>query len=80
MAMIFFFLTFLFLLLLFQLQGVVLAAEAPRARPLNSDECTVTQRCGEYGPDIRFPFWLKDHQPNHCGCCNTLSHIGSSHG
>ncbi|GMP67733.1 hypothetical protein CsSME_00027616 [Camellia sinensis var. sinensis] len=70
MAMIFFFLIFLFLLLLFQLQGVVLAAEAPqapRARPLNSDECTVTQRFGEYGPDIRFPFWLKDHQPNHCG-------------
>ncbi|KAL7185225.1 hypothetical protein ACSBR2_027203 [Camellia fascicularis] len=70
MAMIFFFLLFLFLLLLFQLQGVVLAAgapQAPRAGPLNSDECRVTQRCGEYGPDIRFPFWLKDHQPNHCG-------------
>ncbi|CAL5342902.1 unnamed protein product [Camellia sinensis] len=70
MAMIFFFPIFLFLLLLFQRQGVVLAAEAPqapRARPLNSDECTVTQRCGEYGPDIRLPFWLKDHQPNHCG-------------
>ncbi|KAI8005577.1 putative RING-H2 finger protein ATL21A [Camellia lanceoleosa] len=70
MAMIFFFLLFLFLLLLFQLQGVVFAAgapQAPLARSLNSDECTVTQRCGEYGPDIRFPFWLKDHQPNHCG-------------
>ncbi|CAL5342903.1 unnamed protein product [Camellia sinensis] len=33
----------------------------------NSDECAVTRSCGDYGPDIRFPFWLRDHQPNHCG-------------
>ncbi|KAK4436228.1 Rust resistance kinase Lr10 [Sesamum alatum] len=23
--------------------------------------------CGPSGPVIRFPFWLKDHQPEHCG-------------
>ncbi|KAL0452422.1 UNVERIFIED_CONTAM: Rust resistance kinase Lr10 [Sesamum latifolium] len=23
--------------------------------------------CGPSGPIIRFPFWLKDHQPEHCG-------------
>ncbi|KAL2249060.1 UNVERIFIED_CONTAM: Rust resistance kinase Lr10 [Sesamum indicum] len=23
--------------------------------------------CGPSGPNIRFPFWLKDHQPEHCG-------------
>ncbi|KAI8005579.1 Rust resistance kinase Lr10 [Camellia lanceoleosa] len=72
--MFFFFLLFsVFLLLLFQLQPVVLAAGflgvagAPQPRPRDSDECAVTRRCGDNGPDIRFPFWLKDHQPNHCG-------------
>ncbi|KAI8008654.1 Rust resistance kinase Lr10 [Camellia lanceoleosa] len=71
--MFFFFLLFsVFLLLLFQLQAVVLAAGflgvggAPQPQPQDSDECAVT-RCGDDGPDIRFPFWLKDHQPNHCG-------------
>ena len=24
-------------------------------------------RCGDGGPTIRFPFWLKDQQPEHCG-------------
>ncbi|KAI8007161.1 putative RING-H2 finger protein ATL21A [Camellia lanceoleosa] len=82
--MFFFFLLFsVFLLVLFQLQPVVLAAgflgvggapqpqpqpqPKPRARPRDSDECAVTRSCGDYSPDIRFPFWLRDHQPNHCG-------------
>ncbi|XP_058219385.1 putative RING-H2 finger protein ATL21A [Rhododendron vialii] len=30
------------------------------------DECLPTS-CGDEGPEIRFPFWLKDHQPDHCG-------------
>ncbi|THG15068.1 hypothetical protein TEA_019368 [Camellia sinensis var. sinensis] len=70
--MFFFFLLFSVFLFLFQLQAVVLAAGflgvggAPQPRPRDSDECAVT-RCGDDGPDIRFPFWLKDHQPNHCG-------------
>ncbi|XP_028062244.1 putative RING-H2 finger protein ATL21A [Camellia sinensis] len=73
MAMMFsFFLLFSIFLFLFQLQAVVLAAGflgvggAPQPRPRDSDECAVT-RCGDDGPNIRFPFWLKDHQPNHCG-------------
>ena len=30
------------------------------------DECKVS-RCSPSGPAIRFPFWLTDHQPAHCG-------------
>nr|POE66395.1 putative ring-h2 finger protein atl21a [Quercus suber] len=30
------------------------------------DRCEET-RCGDYGPTIQFPFWLKDQQPEHCG-------------
>ncbi len=30
------------------------------------DECKET-RCKHHGPTIRFPFWLKDHHPEHCG-------------
>ncbi|KAJ4966450.1 hypothetical protein NE237_018299 [Protea cynaroides] len=26
-----------------------------------------TERCRENGPDIRFPFWIKGRQPEHCG-------------
>ncbi|KAH7860545.1 hypothetical protein Vadar_014742 [Vaccinium darrowii] len=29
------------------------------------DECK-SAKCGQ-GPEIRFPFWLKDHQPDRCG-------------
>ncbi|KAH7860093.1 hypothetical protein Vadar_009160 [Vaccinium darrowii] len=29
------------------------------------DECKPA-KCGQ-GPEIRFPFWLKDHQPDRCG-------------
>ncbi|GMY20523.1 putative ring-h2 finger protein atl21a [Fagus crenata] len=29
------------------------------------DECKGTRR-KHHGPTIRFPFWLKDHQPEHC--------------
>lgn len=30
------------------------------------DECKPA-KCGHKGPEIRFPFWLKDHQPDRCG-------------
>lgn len=30
------------------------------------EECKV-RRCSTHGPDIRFPFWLKGKQPEHCG-------------
>lgn len=30
------------------------------------DQCLPT-RCGDEGPEIRYPFWLKDHQPDRCG-------------
>ena len=30
------------------------------------DQCEET-RCKHHGPTIRFPFWLKDRQPDHCG-------------
>ena len=30
------------------------------------DECMVS-RCSPNGPAIRFPFWLRDHQPARCG-------------
>ncbi|KAF7141461.1 hypothetical protein RHSIM_Rhsim06G0111700 [Rhododendron simsii] len=32
----------------------------------HGDECKPT-RCGDKGPEIRFPFWLKGHQPESCG-------------
>ncbi|XP_058217448.1 putative RING-H2 finger protein ATL21A, partial [Rhododendron vialii] len=32
----------------------------------HDDECR-PWRCGDKGPEIRFPFWLKDHQPGRCG-------------
>ncbi|KAM7481203.1 hypothetical protein LguiB_005786 [Lonicera macranthoides] len=31
------------------------------------DECTAISRCKENGPAIRFPFRLKNHQPESCG-------------
>ncbi|WOH15219.1 hypothetical protein DCAR_0934756 [Daucus carota subsp. sativus] len=30
------------------------------------EECRMT-RCSHHGPEIRFPFWLKEKQPEHCG-------------
>ncbi|PHU23245.1 hypothetical protein BC332_08352 [Capsicum chinense] len=30
------------------------------------DQCLPTT-CGDYGPVVRFPFHLKNHQPSHCG-------------
>ncbi|KAL8089109.1 rust resistance kinase Lr10-like [Apium graveolens] len=30
------------------------------------EECE-TKRCSHHGPEIRFPFWLKGRQPEHCG-------------
>ncbi|KAI8551178.1 hypothetical protein RHMOL_Rhmol06G0165000 [Rhododendron molle] len=32
----------------------------------HDDECKPAM-CGDKGPEIRFPFWLKDHQPDRCG-------------
>lgn len=31
-----------------------------------ANECMIS-RCDHHGPAIRFPFWLKDSQPDHCG-------------
>ncbi|KAG7981306.1 hypothetical protein I3843_05G226200 [Carya illinoinensis] len=31
------------------------------------DECADSLRCGDHGPAIRFPFRLKDRQPDYCG-------------
>lgn len=33
---------------------------------VNQNEC-LEARCGEYGPAIKFPFLLKDKQPDYCG-------------
>lgn len=33
---------------------------------VSQNEC-LTTRCGPTGPVIRFPFRLRDHQPEHCG-------------
>jgi hypothetical protein len=30
------------------------------------DECGVS-KCKDHGPPIRFPFWLKNMQPDRCG-------------
>ncbi|KAK1351775.1 hypothetical protein POM88_054058 [Heracleum sosnowskyi] len=46
------------ILLLLAISGV--AAEAV------GDECKI-KRCSHHGPEIRFPFQLKDRQPEHCG-------------
>lgn len=40
----------------------VLAARAEAA----GEECGV-KRCSQHAPEIRFPFWLQDQQPEHCG-------------
>ncbi|KAK1356637.1 hypothetical protein POM88_049893 [Heracleum sosnowskyi] len=33
---------------------------------VSGEECGI-KRCSHHGPEIRFPFWLKDRQPEHCG-------------
>ncbi|KAL8097909.1 hypothetical protein AgCh_030865 [Apium graveolens] len=33
---------------------------------VEGDECR-TKRCSRHGPGIRFPFYLRDRQPEHCG-------------
>ncbi|KAE9456707.1 hypothetical protein C3L33_11396, partial [Rhododendron williamsianum] len=54
---------FLFLLFFFLLQAGVGAQADDRNRDY---EC-LPMRCGAKGPEIRFPFWLKDRQPESCG-------------
>ncbi|KAG5544834.1 hypothetical protein RHGRI_017329 [Rhododendron griersonianum] len=44
----------------------LLAAGVGAGAQDNGDECKPT-RCGDKGPEIRFPFWLKDLQPERCG-------------
>ncbi|KAK1371304.1 hypothetical protein POM88_037396 [Heracleum sosnowskyi] len=44
-------------ILVFSFRGVVAGAV---------EECRIT-RCSHHGPEIRFPFWIKDKQPEHCG-------------
>lgn len=48
-------------LLLLTVIGIV-AAKSEVA----GEECS-TKRCSQHAPEIRFPFWLKDQQPEHCG-------------
>ncbi|XP_058203356.1 rust resistance kinase Lr10-like [Rhododendron vialii] len=56
---------FLILLLFFLLPAGIGAGARERDRD-RDDEC-MPKRCGVEGPEIRFPFWLKDHQPERCG-------------
>ncbi|KAK1375365.1 hypothetical protein POM88_031558 [Heracleum sosnowskyi] len=51
---------FVHLILVFAIRGVVAAIGEVR------EECR-TMRCSNHGPEIRFPFQLKDRQPEHCG-------------
>ncbi|KAF7140252.1 hypothetical protein RHSIM_Rhsim06G0112600 [Rhododendron simsii] len=55
---------FLFLLFFFLLQ---LAGVGAQADDRNRDDECLPMRCGAKGPEIRFPFWLKGHQPERCG-------------
>ncbi|KAK1375366.1 hypothetical protein POM88_031559 [Heracleum sosnowskyi] len=48
-------------MLLLAIRGVVAAQSED-----SGEECW-NRRCSHHGPDIRFPFWLKDKQPAHCG-------------
>lgn len=32
----------------------------------SGEECGI-KRCSHHGPEIRFPFWVKYRQPEHCG-------------
>ncbi|WCJ41389.1 Protein kinase family protein [Euphorbia peplus] len=34
---------------------------------LNFDQCQNSTKCGENGPQVRFPFRIKGKQPDHCG-------------
>ncbi|KAF7149727.1 hypothetical protein RHSIM_Rhsim02G0206300 [Rhododendron simsii] len=54
------------ILLLFFLLPAGIEAGAHERDSDRDDEC-MPKRCGEEGLDIRFPFWLKDHQPERCG-------------
>lgn len=53
---------YLFLVILVLIITRVVAAKSKVA----GDECR-TKRCSRHGPGIRFPFHLKDRQPEHCG-------------
>ncbi|KAH7840235.1 hypothetical protein Vadar_014540 [Vaccinium darrowii] len=56
----------IFLLLLFCLLSAGAGARANEHDRNHDEECMPT-RCGDKGPEIRFPFWLKDRQPDRCG-------------
>ncbi|KAF7140259.1 hypothetical protein RHSIM_Rhsim06G0113000 [Rhododendron simsii] len=45
---------------------LLLAAGVEAGAQDHGDECR-PRRCGDKGPEIRFPFWLKDQQPESCG-------------
>ncbi|KAK1359641.1 hypothetical protein POM88_044115 [Heracleum sosnowskyi] len=51
----------LLVILVLAITGVV------EAKPEVADEECRTKRCSRHGPAIRFPFHLKDRQPEHCG-------------
>lgn len=48
-------------ILMIPVRGIV-AAKTEAA----GEKCRIT-RCSRHGPEIRFPFWVKDRQPEHCG-------------
>ncbi|KAK1375378.1 hypothetical protein POM88_031571 [Heracleum sosnowskyi] len=48
-------------ILMFAVRGVVVAKVSAAGH-----ECRSTS-CSHDGPEIRFPFWIKDKQPDHCG-------------
>ncbi|KAI8551161.1 hypothetical protein RHMOL_Rhmol06G0163600 [Rhododendron molle] len=56
----------IFLLLLFFVLSPTGGGAGAHDRDPN-DECNKPAMCGDKGPEIRFPFWLKDHQPERCG-------------
>ncbi|KAL8113055.1 hypothetical protein AgCh_020400 [Apium graveolens] len=47
--------------IMFAVRGVVAKVSAA------GDECSTNESCSPYGPEIRFPFWIKDKQPKYCG-------------
>ncbi|WOG89803.1 hypothetical protein DCAR_0209042 [Daucus carota subsp. sativus] len=53
-------------LLVIMLVLTIRGVEAAKAEDSDTEECW-NKRCSHRGPDIRFPFWLKDRQPAHCG-------------
>ncbi|KAE9456710.1 hypothetical protein C3L33_11399, partial [Rhododendron williamsianum] len=50
-----------------KLSGNAMGVELEQIDRDPDDECNKPAKCGDKGPEIRFPFWLKDRQPERCG-------------